>query len=765
MAFVTMVSSKEKLDGSIKKQVFDFLRKLQEDDTSPGLRIKRLTAQRDKRVRTGRVNDMWRAVLFKMEVPGETHYVYIGTWPHDKANSIAMSSVLTFNSALGVPEIINQGAPDTEARAAEAGPPPSFSRPAGTHDEAAEPGVAQVAPAPVPRQPWTNPLAGVWTAEALTAELGLEPAQAAAVLAAGTQVELTEIVNDCPEAQGLVLLGLAQGDDLATVRTELGLAAAAVDFPAAGGDEELVRGLKNATVGFAYVGENPQELRDAVESMDIDQWRVFLHPEQRRYVQMATNGAYRLSGGAGTGKTVVLLHRAKTLAERDPQRRILLTTFTRTLADSLETNLAKLAPDLEQVPLGKPGVAILGIDQVAYRILAEASSAEKDAAHRSVFGAGRNAMTQFLGNETYAWRQAAALADHGLGGELAEPAFLQQEYLAVILANRITSLAEYVKVPRTGRGTALNRQARMGLWKIVEAFRQENQLEDRTTFAEQTVLAAAILEQRAADGGEAPADSVLVDEAQDFHAGHWQLLRALAAEGPDDLFIAEDSHQRIYGQKVSLSKFGISIRGRSRRLRLNYRTTAQNLGYAVGILAGEDYQDIEGEAESTAEYHSARTGPAPVQIAATDQHGELDAAAEHLRRWKSNKVPGNAVGILARSEKALKSIQTGMLERGINVQVVTARTKRIIPDEPQLLTMHAAKGMEFQNVLVMGVGHDEVPATWDFAKLPEAEQHDALMRERSLLYVAASRARDELVVTWAGESSPLLAGTQPRLMP
>ncbi|MGP5194827.1 3'-5' exonuclease [Arthrobacter rhombi] len=756
MAFVTMVSTKDKLDGSIKKQVFDFLRKLQDNDAAPGLHIEPMKGARDRRARTGKVNDMWRAVLFRMEVPGETHYVYIGTWPHDKANAIAESSVMTFNSALGVPEIINRGAPNLTAEE------PTASR--RRHDEraTAKPSEAASADAGTPPvavptdRPWANPLCGQWDASSLSLQAGIDAEPAEQALAASTASEFTAVVNACPEVQGLVLLGLAQGDDLATVRSELGLSAAPMDVTDDGEDVALVRGLKTAPLGFAYVGENPQELRDAVESADIDQWRIFLHPEQRQYVTKATNGAYRLSGGAGTGKTVVLLHRARHLAERDTDRRVLLTTFTRTLADSLATNMGKLAPGLDIVTLGEPGVAIFGIDQIAYRILAEASIAEKETAHQAVFGTGRNAMTKLLGREQFGWKQAAASVEHGLDAHLVEPAFLAQEYLAVVLAGRITSLAEYVKVSRPGRGTALNRKARMGLWKIVEAFRRENELEDQLTYAEQTVVAAAVLEGRAAGGQTLPTDSVLVDEAQDLHAGHWQLLRALVPEGPDDLFIAEDSHQRIYGQKISLSRFGIKIRGRARRLRLNYRTTAENLAYAISILSGQDYLDLEGGEENTNEYHSVRSGPEPLQIGATDLHSELDAAVQHLHRWKEQEVPGNAIGILARSEKTLKSIHTGLLEREIQAQVVTARTKRPQPDQPLLMTMHSAKGMEFQNVIVMGVGDGELPATWDYDKLPEAEQADAVMRERSLLYVAASRARDELVVTWAGAPSRLL---------
>ena len=159
----------------------------------------------------------------------------------------------------------------------------------------------------------------------------------------------------------------------------------------------------------------------------------------------------------------------------------------------------------------------------------------------------------------------------------------------MVLANRITTLEQYAKIARPGRGVRLSRPQRIAVWKLVEAYRRQSQMDETLSFPEVLALAAEALRDRAESGGRYLADHVIVDEAQDLHATHWALLRALVAEGPNDLFIAEDSHQRIYGSPVVLSRFGIKIVGRSRRLTLNYRTTAQNLHFAVGVLSGADY--------------------------------------------------------------------------------------------------------------------------------------------------------------------------------
>ena len=193
--------------------------------------------------------------------------------------------------------------------------------------------------------------------------------------------------------------------------------------------------------------------------------------------------------------------------------------------------------------------------------------------------------------------------------------------MMVVLAQRITTKDEYLAVRRPGRGVALDRKKRGEVWGLIESYRLAGSFEDSVDWAELAAIAAAAAEQTT------PVfDHVLVDEGQDLNPSQWQFLRAIARQGSDDLFIAEDSHQRIYGHPVVLGRLGINIVGRSRRLTLNYRTTAQNLGYAVSILSGEEFVDAEGEAESIAGYRSARRGPTPRTIQAESISAELDIA-------------------------------------------------------------------------------------------------------------------------------------------
>ena len=179
----------------------------------------------------------------------------------------------------------------------------------------------------------------------------------------------------------------------------------------------------------------------------------------------------------------------------------------------------------------------------------------------------------------------------------------------MILPNRVTTKDEYFAVRRPGRGVALDRAKRAEVWKAVEQFRRNARINGTVTYAELAAIAAGWL--AGLDGGEPRtfADHLLIDEAQDLTGAHWQFLRALTAVGPDDMFIADDIHQRIYGRRIVLSRLGIAIVGRSRRLSLNYRTTAQNLRYALGLLEGAEFVDAQGDAEQVAGYRSSRLGP------------------------------------------------------------------------------------------------------------------------------------------------------------
>ncbi|GLB65929.1 3'-5' exonuclease [Arthrobacter mangrovi] len=749
MALVTWIKQKDKIDGAMKAKVYSFFEKLQKDDTAPGLHIEPMHTPADPRVRTGRIDLNYRAVLFKVLYETIPHYFYYGAWPHDEAINIARSSVLKVNSVNGVLEVIRESTPDPVTTT-----PPQKEKKAGEQDSQA--GDEKREPS---GELWSNPLIGYGLVAAdLVKDLGLDAEIVDHVFAASSEEDLFDVMAEAPEWQATALLELAAGTCIAEIQEKLSLTGY-VDNPDESEEEKIRKALEHPAtkMQFTFVGDNPEELKQVIEGGDFDAWRTFLHPEQRIYAERRYNGSFRLSGGAGTGKTVVLLHRARMLALSEPQSRIVLTTYTTTLADSLSTGLGKLDADLPRSAApGYPGIYIGGVDSLVSRVLHGATDVEQRRAMKEVFGTESVIPGKVLDAALARHQWEAAINDvtHNLEPELANATFLQQEYETVVLPNFISSKDAYLTVPRTGRGTALNRSKRLDIWTIIAAYRNYNSIQMNCSFVELAHLATAVLRQRTALGGRCLADHVLVDESQDLHAGHWLFLRELADVHADDLFIAEDSQQRIYGQKVPLSRFGIAIVGRSRRLTLNYRTTQQNLDYAVRLLTGAAMTDMEGGKVPDSGYISARTGPLPEERSAGSFADELDVLADYLTQWRDEGVALENVGVLVRANYQVAKVVDGLKERGLTAK--TASVGRDEPGIPTVMTMHRSKGMEFTRVVLFGISDQALPAKHQVSNVAPAERADALLRERSLLYVAATRARDGLVVTWSGKPSELL---------
>lgn len=726
------------MDGSLHQATYRFLAKLAADDTAPGLHIEPINNSSDARARTGRVDISNRAVLFKLQgSQHEASYVFIGTFPHDEAIAIAQKSRVNINPRNGVAELIPVDEQPARAPATAPSPPPV------------------AAPIDAEREAEQSLRAREFTVDDFTG-LGMDAAFAEGALDLQGSDAVLDYAEQAPATwQASALLDVYTGESLTTVRDKYKL-----DQPTAAdsaNDDDLLAALKHpaAQMEFAFV-EDDEVLRAAIENPDFAAWRIFLHPEQRAYTTRSFNGPFRLAGGAGTGKTVVLLHRARELQLRNTAARIVLTTFNRTLADALKQQLSVLDPRIAFASeLGDPGIFVAGVDSIAHRVLTQMA--------KELGGSDgdQGAVAQVLGprtaqvsRQTKAQMWAIAAEEHGAGlaPELRAPSFLEAEYATVVLPNLVTTRAEYLKSRRTGRGVSLNRARRNAVWDVVEAYRAAAAADATTDFEEKSAIAAQVLRNA---GGQGLADHVLVDEAQDLSPSRFMLLRAIVAPGKDDIFIAEDSHQRIYGQPIVLGRYGINIVGRARRLTLNYRTTEQNLLFALGILSGADYTDLVDELETVDAYRSSRRGPKPRLVAAASLTEEYDVVTKMVRQWLDAKVAPESIGLLVPTRKEGESLPRALGDRGLTVTFVD-RDSAGSSSTPQVMTMHRSKGMEFAKVILVGVGAKNMPRAYFIDALPEGDRADALRRERSLLYVAATRARDELVVVYAGAASELL---------
>lgn len=677
-----------RVDGSMKSRAWDFMMKLNADPDGGGLDVKLPQGAADRRVRTARVDQNFRAVLFL--VPPNT-FVMAAIKPHDEAYELATSLRLEINPANGAMEIVAERAISVAVQELRAKPGPVD------------------APQLLPYS----------TAE-LTA-VGIRPDVAEQAVRLSSEDSLLTLVEDLPDWQQQALLDLATGKSLDDVRSDYGVREGVTTTLA----ESLT--LPVTRMQFVTVADD-NDLRRMIEG-DFEEWRTFLHPQQRTLAERPTySGSFRLAGGAGTGKTVVALHRATYLASR-PGARVLLCTYNRTLAGALEAQLRRLAsPDVVK------RVDVLGIDQSVHRTVRD---------HDGEPPRPADARTQ-----DRLWDDAIATA--AVPADLAPvltAEFLSTELRSVALGMPALTQENYLAAKRTGRGVRLNRLQRMAVWRVLDGFRQSLDAQHSTTFE--------LLSARAADIATTKYDHVVVDEGQDLHAAHWRYLRALVAPGPNDLFICEDAYQRIYGERLVLSRYGIETRGRSRRLTLNYRTSRQNLRFALGVISGAEVSDSDGQPETVAGYRAAFDGPEPTLQGYRTSAEEAAGLIATVTGWLADGVPPDALGVLVRRQADQERARQALQQAGVAVDVLSA-TGVARRGAVTITTMHRAKGMEFSRVVVFGASDGVVPLDFVVDQFPEAEREVALSRERSLLYVACSRARDALVITWAGTPSAFL---------
>jgi hypothetical protein len=464
-------------------------------------------------------------------------------------------------------------------------------------------------------------------------------------------------------------------------------------------------------------------------------WRTFLHPSQRKIAYRPEySGPVQVTGGPGTGKSVTLLHRAAFLAAQAATApagsgQVLVTAFNGILADSLASQLDLLVRDDV-----RGLIQVLNVDRLAYAIV-KASRGAPIIADEGMLRA--------------LWADAAASA-----GLDFTPAFLKNEWEQVILAQDLSSEQAYLTCLRAGRGRPLTKGQRGQVWQVAQRVTEELAAARQTTHLQLANEATHLLRQE-----EVPRyRHILVDDAQDLHPAQWRLLRAAVAEGPNDLFIAADPHQRIYNNRVSLASLRISVRGRSHRLSLNYRTTQEILAWAVPVLGAEPITGMDGEVDSLVGYRSPMHGPSPLLREAATRSEEFGWLADRIRWWLALGIEPQAIGVTARSADLVREAREALKADGIATSSLSSRGGAEVV---RAGTMHAMKGLEFQAVAVIGVEHGLVPepaAITAESEDPVAYAQD-LLRERCTLFVACTRARDHLYVSGMGELSPFLPHT------
>ncbi len=675
-----------------QKKVRAFMEKFKADPKSSAINYEKIHDVKDDRVRTVRIDQKYRAVV--LHPTDGSVYVLVWVDNHDEAMAWAKDRTFAVNPATGALQVFN----------------------------------ASEAVKIVEVQPQTNGKSGLLSAhdDDTLLSFGVPELLLPAVRAISTLANLDKLAKHLPVEAAEALHWLGEGIPLEEIREAVSTVATTnVDT------NDFAAALQHPDSKRRFVTIQSDAELTAILDAPLEKWRVFLHPSQERLVGKQFNGAVRVIGGPGTGKTVVAMHRARHLARTlcdQESDRILFTTYTANLAQNVDENLRHLCgSDYSKIEC-------IHLHSWAVRLLRD---------HLK-----KNCSVANQGELDKLWDDAIFAAEEFDF----EPGFLRQEWESIVQANEITELADYLKVSRRGRGKTISRPERGRVWKVFMRFRDALERSGKTDWTAVIRDARKHLESSPV---YLPYKAVIVDEAQDFQPDEWKLIRAIVPEGKNDLFIVGDAHQRIYGSPVVLSQCGINIRGRSSRLRINYRTTEQIRRWAMGMLQGLTFDDLDGGIVDEKGYRSLLAGPAPQIYAFDTPKEEAEFIGEQVNGLLQTRKPTD-ICIVARTSKQLQDVYRPVL-RSLNIKH-TVLDKDNQPHGLALATMHRVKGLEFPVMILAGINENTVPLKVKGIASDPAALKEHLNRERSLLFVAATRARDVLIVTSSGSPSRFIQG-------
>lgn len=689
-----------KLPRKVQSKTSAFVNKFKNDPTSGGIHYEKINSA-EGALYSVRIDDTYRGIIMRQKAEG----VYLLLWVdhHDEAYEWAKRRRVAVNPATGTLQVYET----VSAIAEESRPQCTGLFDCVSDDDLIELGI------PEELKDFVRSLGGA-----------LEFFNAAGVLPVDAFENLSWIANGIPVVEVLDMVRSEASEQV----TSAGIASA------------LAR--PDSLRSFVVV-EGEDELFQIL-SAPLEKWRVFLHPSQRKLVKRSYNGPARVLGSAGTGKTVVAMHRAKYLAGADGRQMlpsysrdndsILFTTFSSTLSADIASNLQKICSKEE---LRK--IDIVNLDSWVSRFLRERELDFQIEYEDSVL--------------EDIWKEA--ISDSGTTLDF-DPSFYADEWSDVVLAQDIEDLASYARTKRTGRGTRLNRGQRIAVWSVMEKYRQMLKAR-RLRDVDFAMNECAKLVSRMSPEGVY--EHVVVDEGQDFSAPAFRLIRALAGpEHKDDIFIVGDSRQRIYRRKAVLSACGIRIVGRSSILRINYRTTEEIRCRAVAVLEGIGFDDLDGGVDEDARAQSLLHGTEPNIKGFKSEDEEVDEVVSKVKELLDSEVDLRDVCVVARTKKRLSSFAYAVQKMGIPVCELQSRKADDRKVEGlRFASMHRVKGLEFDHVFIVDASEEAIPPGRVVRrKEREGSLGEFLQGEKSLLYVAMTRAKKSVSISYVGKKSQLL---------
>ena len=687
----------------IQGKVLEFITKFKNNPMSSSINYEKISHFKDPTLRSVRIDQTYRGIVKKPD----TGNVYMLLWVdhHDKAYDWAKNKKCKINPETGSVQVYDVDENQLAAAEKDILPSEKYQESlfASVHDRH-------------------------------LLKLGVPKELLPMVRNIFSEEQLDQVVGQFPTEANEALTALAAGYTLEEVYREFDKT---IDKETQIDAEDYEAALENLdTKRRFFVVEDDLLLQEILEA-PLEKWRVFLHPSQRSLVERNWNGPVRVLGGAGTGKTVVAIHRAKWLIEnvfKDEHDKILFTTFTRNLAADIQENLSKICSDKLM-----RRIEVVNLDRWVSGFLRK---------NGYIYDIDYGKRTQPL------WEKALTLSPPELS---LDDTFYREEWERVIQPLTITSFSEYLSASRVGRGVRLSRQNRKAIWPVFEEYRlllNENNLREVDDAMRD---ACALIHNK---GDVLPYKAVIVDEAQDMSVQAFRLIRQMVSGGEqkNDLFIVGDAHQRIYRHKVVLGRCGINIRGRGKRLKINYRTTEENRRWAVNLLKGVSFDDLDGGLDDQKGYKSLFHGIVPKVEHTTSFQSEMDFILKYLDQIEQEGDSISEVCLVARTHDLLKQYEGVLKFKEKDIYFI----KRSEAEDRKkggirLATMHRVKGLEFDRVIIAGVNDGIVPLEGEWTKTNDSViQRENETHERALLYVAATRAKKEVIVSCFGKPSNFL---------
>jgi mRNA-degrading endonuclease RelE of RelBE toxin-antitoxin system len=690
----TFQQSLERLTGENQRAAKTAAFDLQTNPATPGLQVHRIDRTKDKNFWSARVNRDIRLIFHRIESSLLLCYVD----HHDDAYEWAYRRRLETHPVTGAAQLVEIRETVREIEIPHYVPKPVQAEPSAP------------SAAPLDAEP-LRPLTGFQPAELLSYGV---PEEWLADLLVATEDQILELVEHLPAEAAEAMLELATGSKPAKPQVVPPDQGDPFQHPDA---QRRFRTLVNA-----------EELARALD-YPWERWIVFLHPAQRDWVEREFNGPTKVQGSAGTGKTVVALHRVVHLARTEPDSRLLLTTFSEPLAALLQDKLNRLIADQ---PSLAERIDVLSMSQFGERI------------HAAQIGKPNLIPDPDLDQ---------LLIDHA-PGEISSrygERFTIEEFREIVDAFHLRDWEAYRDVRRLGRKSRLAEPKRWLLWQSFEAVLQELERRGQITRHQLFHRAAERLLLNAAS----PYQHIVVDECQDITAGQLRLIAAIGGTRRNGLFFAGDLGQRIFQQPFSWTHYGVDIRGRSRTLKINYRTSHQIREHADQLLDPEG-RDLDGNVQDRRGAVSVFNGPEPLIVQSDDPDAEIERVAAWLKEIISKGLIPREIGVFVRSDAELPRAQAALELAEIPFERLTSSSVRL-GTKASLSTMHLAKGLEFRAVVVMACDEDVIPSPSRIEAITDDSDLDEVYAtERHLLYVACTRARDHLLISSGGIGSEFL---------